>query len=26
VHNWAGAPNTRIDLTLTFLNSVGEAG
>jgi hypothetical protein len=26
VHNWAGAPNTRIDLTLTFLDSVGEAG
>ncbi|MGY1803723.1 CocE/NonD family hydrolase [Blastococcus sp. SYSU D00922] len=26
VHNWAGAPSTRIDLTLTFLNSVGEPG
>jgi predicted acyl esterase len=26
VHNWAGAPNTRVDLTLTYLNSSGEAG
>jgi hypothetical protein len=26
VHNWAGAPATRIDLTLTFLNSAGEPG
>ena len=26
VHNWAGAPGTRVDLTLTYLNSVGEAG
>jgi predicted acyl esterase len=26
VHNWAGAPGTRVDLTLTFLNSAGEAG
>jgi predicted acyl esterase len=25
-HNWAGAPGTRVDLTLTYLNSVGEAG
>ncbi|MFD2093307.1 CocE/NonD family hydrolase [Blastococcus deserti] len=25
-HNWAGAPGTRVDLTLTFLNSVGETG
>ena len=26
VHNWAGAPSTRVDLTLTYLNSAGEAG
>jgi hypothetical protein len=26
VHNWAGAPGTRVDLTLTYLNSAGEAG
>ncbi|MPY80716.1 MAG: CocE/NonD family hydrolase [Actinophytocola sp.] len=26
VHNWAGAPATRVDLTLTFLNSAGEPG
>ena len=26
VHNWAGAPGTRVDLTLTFLNSAGEPG
>jgi putative CocE/NonD family hydrolase len=26
VHNWAGVPGTRIDLTLTFLNSAGDAG
>jgi hypothetical protein len=26
VHNWAGAPGTRVDLTLTFLNSAGDAG
>lgn len=26
VHNWAGAPGTRVDLTLTYLKSVGEAG
>ncbi|UOY03485.1 PPC domain-containing protein [Blastococcus sp. PRF04-17] len=26
VHNWAGAPGTRVDLTLTFLNAAGEAG
>ena len=26
VHNWAGAPGTAVDLTLTFLNSAGEAG
>jgi predicted acyl esterase len=26
VHNWAGLPGTRVDLTLTFLNSVGEPG
>ena len=25
-HNWAGAPGTRIDLTLTFLNSAGQTG
>jgi len=24
VHNWAGAPGTRADLTLKFLNSAGE--
>jgi len=26
VHNWAGAPGTRVDLTLTYLNTAGEAG
>ena len=26
VHNWAGAPSTRVDLTLTYLNTAGEAG
>ncbi|TQN44174.1 putative CocE/NonD family hydrolase [Blastococcus colisei] len=26
VHNWAGAPSTRVDVTLTFLNSAGDAG
>ena len=26
VHNWAGLPGTRVDLTLTFLNSAGEPG
>ncbi|GAA5114856.1 CocE/NonD family hydrolase [Haloechinothrix salitolerans] len=26
VHNWLGAPATRVDLTLTFLNSAGEPG
>jgi predicted acyl esterase len=26
VHNWAGAPATRVDLTATFLNSAGEPG
>ncbi|WP_089337109.1 CocE/NonD family hydrolase [Blastococcus mobilis] len=26
VHNWAGAPSTRVDLTLTYLNSAGEPG
>jgi hypothetical protein len=26
VHNWAGAPGTRVDLTLTFLNSAGGVG
>jgi hypothetical protein len=26
VHNWAGAPATRVDLTTTFLNSAGEPG
>ena len=26
VHNWAGAPGTRVDLTLTFLNSAGAPG
>jgi hypothetical protein len=26
VHNWAGAPGTRVDLTLTYLNAAGEAG
>ena len=26
VHNWAGLPATRVDLTLTFLNSAGEPG
>ena len=26
VHNWAGPPATRVDLTLTFVNSAGEPG
>ena len=26
VHNWAGLPATRVDLTLTHLNSAGEPG
>ncbi|MGH3951816.1 MAG: CocE/NonD family hydrolase, partial [Pseudonocardiaceae bacterium] len=26
VHNWAGPPATRVDLTLTYLNSAGEQG
>jgi predicted acyl esterase len=26
VHNWAGAPGTRVDLTLTYLNAAGEPG
>jgi putative CocE/NonD family hydrolase len=26
VHNWLGAPGTRVDLTLTFLNAAGEPG
>ena len=26
VHNWAGAPATRIDVTMTFLNSAYEPG
>ena len=26
VHNWAGLPLTRADLTLTYLNSAGEPG
>ncbi len=26
VHNWAGAPGTRFDLTITFLNSEGVPG
>ena len=26
VHNWAGLPATRVDLTMTFLNSAGEPG
>lgn len=26
VHNWAGAPGTRVDLTLTFVNSDGVPG
>ena len=26
VHNWAGLPSTRVDLTLTYLNSAGEPG
>jgi hypothetical protein len=25
-HNWLGAPNTRVDLTVTFVNSAGEPG
>jgi len=26
VHNWAGLPGTRVDLKITFSNSVGEPG
>jgi uncharacterized protein len=26
VNNWAGVPGTRVDLTLTYLNSAGEPG
>jgi len=26
VHNWAGLPQTRVDLTVTFVNSAGEPG
>ena len=26
VHNWAGLPGTRVDLTLTHLNTAGEPG
>ena len=26
VHNWAGAPATRVDVTMTFLNSAYEPG
>ncbi|MQA59953.1 MAG: CocE/NonD family hydrolase [Actinophytocola sp.] len=26
VHNWLGAPATRVDLTLTYVNSAGEPG
>jgi predicted acyl esterase len=26
VHDWAGAPATRVDLTLTYLNSAGKPG
>ena len=26
VHNWAGLPGTRVDLTLTYLNTAGEPG
>ncbi len=26
VHNWAGLPGTRVDLTFTYLNSAGEPG
>ena len=26
VHSWAGAPGTRVDLTVMFVNSAGEAG
>jgi predicted acyl esterase len=26
VHNWAGAPGTGVDLTLSYLNSAGDAG
>ena len=26
VHNWAGLPATRVDVTATFLNSLGEPG
>jgi predicted acyl esterase len=26
VHNWAGLPSTRVDLTLTFVNSAGVPG
>jgi hypothetical protein len=25
-HNWAGAPGTRVDLTVSFVNSAGEPG
>jgi predicted acyl esterase len=26
VHNWAGAPGTRVDVTVIFVNSAGEPG
>ena len=26
VHNWAGAPSTRVDVTVTFVNSDGVPG
>ncbi|MGH3520208.1 MAG: CocE/NonD family hydrolase [Haloechinothrix sp.] len=26
VHNWAGPPATRVDLTLTYINSAGQPG
>ena len=26
VHNWAGAPGTRVDVTMTFVNSAGVPG
>ena len=26
VHNWAGAPATRVDVTIIFVNSAGEPG
>jgi predicted acyl esterase len=26
VHNWAGLPATRVDLTITFVNAAGEPG